>query len=84
MSTRPKVIITDHDFADVELERDILEQAGAEVVALQAKSEQDLLDHASDCAAMINQYAYIGATTIAAMQRCQVIARYGDEYRPPK
>lgn len=77
MSTRPKVIITDHDFADVELERDILEQAGAEVVALQAKSEQDLLDHASDCAAMINQYAYIGATTIAAMQRCQVIARYG-------
>ncbi|WP_458526004.1 C-terminal binding protein [Onishia taeanensis] len=77
MSARPKVVITDYDFADVELEREILEQAGAEVVALQAKSEQDLLEHAHDCAAMINQYAYIGATTIAAMQQCQVIARYG-------
>ncbi|QWN35878.1 C-terminal binding protein [Cobetia sp. 4B] len=77
MPTRPKVIITDHDFADIELEREILEKAGAQVIALQAKSEQDLLEHAADCAAMINQYAYIGASTIAAMQRCQVIARYG-------
>ncbi|WP_435106064.1 C-terminal binding protein [Arhodomonas sp. AD133] len=77
MESKPKVVITDYDFDDVEIERRILEEAGAEVVALQAKSEQDLLAHARDCAAMINQYAFIGATTIAAMEQCQVIARYG-------
>lgn len=74
---RPKVVITDYDFGDVDVERGILEAAGAEVIALQSKSESDLLEAASDCAAMINQYARIGAKTIGAMQKCEVIARYG-------
>ena len=77
MTPKPKVVITDYDFDDVNIERDILEAAGAEVVTLQAKTEEDLLKHAPDCAAMINQYAYIGTKTISAMERCQVIARYG-------
>jgi D-3-phosphoglycerate dehydrogenase len=74
---RPKVVITDYDFGDVEVERAILEAAGAEVIALQSKSEDDLLEAAADCAAMINQYARIGAKTIDAMAKCEVIARYG-------
>jgi D-3-phosphoglycerate dehydrogenase len=74
---RPKVVITDFDYGDVEIERAILTEAGAEVVALQAKHEADLQDAARDCAAMITQYARIGAATIARMQRCRVIARYG-------
>jgi D-3-phosphoglycerate dehydrogenase len=74
---RPKVVITDYDFGDVEVERAILEAAGAEVIALQSKSEDDLLEAAADCAAIINQYARIGAKTIDAMAKCEVIARYG-------
>ena len=31
----------------------------------------------SDCDAVMNQYVRVGAKAIAAMQRCQVIARYG-------
>jgi D-3-phosphoglycerate dehydrogenase len=77
MASKPKVVITDYDFGDVEIERRILEAVGAEVVSLQAKSEQDLLNHARDCSAMISQYAFIGADTIAAMKQCQIIARYG-------
>ncbi len=77
MSAKPKVVITDYDYGDVEIERGILEAAGAEVVALQAKQESDLFEAARDCAAMINQYARIGAETIARMGRCKVIARYG-------
>lgn len=73
----PKVVITDYDFGDVRVERDILEAAGAEVIALQAKTEADLFDAAPDCAAMINQYARIGRDTISRMQKCEVIARYG-------
>ena len=74
---RPKVVITDYDFGDVSIETEILEAAGAEVIALQVKHEKDLLDVAPDCAAMMNQYARIGRETILQMQKCEVIARYG-------
>ena len=57
--------------------RSILEAVGAEVIALQAKTQEDLFDVAPHCAAMINQYARIGKETISRMQQCEVIARYG-------
>lgn len=71
------MVITDFDFGSIAIEREILEAVGAQVVALQAKSEQDLFDAAPYCAAMINQYARIGRETITRMQKCEVIARYG-------
>ncbi len=74
---RPKVVITDYDFGDVDVETEILEAAGAEVIALQAKRQEDLFDVAPHCAAMMNQYARIGKETITRMQKCEVIARYG-------
>lgn len=76
-SDRPRVVITDYDFGDVDVEKAILEAAGAEVIALQAKTEDDLAALAPDCAAMINQYARVGSDTIARMRKCEVIARYG-------
>lgn len=74
---RPKVIITDYDYGDIDIERAILEKVGAEVIGLQAKTEEDLFDAAKDCAAMMNQYARIGGETIRRMEKCEVIARYG-------
>lgn len=74
---RPKVVITDYDFGDVDVETEILKAAGAEVIALQAKQEEDLFDVAPHCAAMINQYARVGRETISRMKRCEVIARFG-------
>ncbi|WP_377189499.1 C-terminal binding protein [Ruegeria meonggei] len=74
---RPKVVITDYDFGDVTVETEILEAAGAEVIALQAKRQEDLFDVAPHCAAMMNQYARIGKETITRMRNCEVIARYG-------
>ncbi len=76
-SDRPKVVITDYDYGNVDVERAILEKVGAEVIALQAKSEADLFEAARDCSAMMNQYARIGGDTIARMDKCEVIARYG-------
>lgn len=77
MTRKPKVVITDYDYGDVDIERGILEAVGAQVVALQAKSEDDLLEAARGCDAIMNQYARVGARTIAVMERCRVIARYG-------
>ncbi len=74
---KPKVVITDYDFGDVAVETEILEAAGAEVIALQAKRQEDLFDLAPHCVAMMNQYARIGKETITRMRNCEVIARYG-------
>ena len=74
---RFKVVITDFDYGDNDIERAILEPIGAEIVALQAKIEDDLLEEMPDCDAVMNQYARVGARAIAAMRRCKVIARYG-------
>lgn len=71
------MVITDYDYGDVSVEKEILEAVGAEVVALQAKSEADLFEAAPDCAAMMNQYARIGDSVISRMKKCEVIARYG-------
>jgi D-3-phosphoglycerate dehydrogenase / 2-oxoglutarate reductase len=72
-----KVVITDYDYGDIAIERGILEHIGARVIGLQAKHEDDLLTVARDCDAMITQYARVGSLTIAAMEQCKVIARYG-------
>jgi len=77
MDEQPKVVITDYDFGDIDIEREILEAVGATVVGLQAKTESDLFEEARDCAAIMNQYARVGADTISRMGQCQVIARYG-------
>ena len=77
MHGKPKIVITDYDYGDVRIETEILEAAGAQVIALQAKTEKDLAEVAGDCFGMMNQYARIGAETIARMQQCRVIARYG-------
>jgi D-3-phosphoglycerate dehydrogenase len=74
---RFKVVITDFDYGDNDLERAVLEPIGAEIVARQAKREEDLFDVARDCDAIMNQYARVGANLIAVMERCKVIARYG-------
>src|SRR5262249_52175693 len=46
-------------------------------IAVNAKSEEDLLAHVRDCDAVITQYVRIGRKVIDAMQHCKVIARYG-------
>jgi D-3-phosphoglycerate dehydrogenase len=77
MHNKPKIVITDYDYGDVSIETEILEAAGGQVIALQVKTEKDLAEVARDCFGMMNQYARIGAETIARMQNCRVIARYG-------
>ena len=72
-----KVVITDFDYGDNDIERSVLEPIGARVVALQAKREEDLLEAARDCDGIMNQYARVGARIIEVMEKCRVIARYG-------
>ena len=74
---KAKVVIADYDYGDVDIERSIVTAAGFELVAAQAKSEDDVIAVASDADAVLTQYAEIGKRAIASFKRCKVIARYG-------
>lgn len=71
------VVIADYDFGNADIERDIIEGAGFELVAAQCKSEGDVIAAARDAVGVITQYARVGARAVEAFTRCQVIARYG-------
>src|SRR5262245_703582 len=73
----PKVVIADYDYGDVDIERSIVTAAGFELVAAQAKSEEDVIAVASDADAVLTQYAEIGKRAIDRFTRCKIIARYG-------
>lgn len=76
MTDTLKVVVSDYDYGDVDIERSVVEAAGFELIAAQAKSEEELIA-VGDASAILCQYAYVGAQTIAALPNLKVIARYG-------
>ena len=71
------VVIADHDFGDVNIERGIVEAAGLHLTAAHCKSEDDVIGLGRNAEAIIAQYAPITARVIEGLTRCKVIARYG-------
>ena len=74
---RFKVYISDFDYPDNEIEKEVLEPIGAEVIGLQCKTGEGLADMAADADAILQQYATIPRETIEKLNRCKVICRYG-------
>lgn len=75
-----KVLITDYDFADLELERALCRDAGIEVVTAQCRSEQDVIDASAGCQGLLVQYAPVNARVFAARPEIRVVSRYGAGY----
>lgn len=74
---KPKVVVTDYAFPDLNIEQEILSAAGCEVVGRQCKTEADLIALCRDADAVITQFARVNAGVIGAMARARVIVRYG-------
>jgi D-3-phosphoglycerate dehydrogenase len=74
---RLKVVVTDYEYPNLDQERRVVEEFGAELVPCQCKSEDDLITQAADADALLNQYALLTSRVIAALKRCKVIVRYG-------
>lgn len=75
-----KVAITDYTFPSLEIERDILEAAGCQVVSGQCKTPDELIALVADADAVITQFAPVNSDVVAAMQQARVIVRYGIGY----
>ncbi|MCL5987268.1 MAG: C-terminal binding protein [Actinobacteria bacterium] len=74
---RLKIVFTDYDYPDIDIEKDILEELDCEIVVLQTKDEQKIISECSDADALIVQYAPITKNVIDNLQKCKVISRYG-------
>ncbi len=73
----PKVLVTDHTFAPLDIEQRILEPLGAVLDARQCKSAEQLLPLVADADAVLTQFSPVNAQVIAAMKKVRVIVRYG-------
>jgi phosphoglycerate dehydrogenase-like enzyme len=75
-----KVLYTDYDYLDVSLERDIFRQAGIELLEAQCRTEQEVIDAARDCRALLVQYAPVTERAFAALPRLGICSRLGAGY----
>ncbi len=79
----PRVVVTDHVFADLDATREVLEPLGAEVALAPAADEQTLVDLCAEGAdGLLVCFATVGPRVVhaAADAGCRVIARYGIGY----
>jgi D-3-phosphoglycerate dehydrogenase len=73
----PKVLVTDHTFDPLDIEKRILEPFGAFIDAHQCKTVEQLLPRVADADAVLTQFSPVSAQVIAAMKHVRVIVRYG-------
>jgi D-3-phosphoglycerate dehydrogenase len=72
-----RVLFTEQDYPDVELERDVLEAAGLELVLGNCKTEDELITAGKDIDAFLIQYAPITERMIEALPHLGLISRIG-------
>ncbi len=75
-----RVLIADFDYADVDLERGILEGAGLEVIEAQCRTEDDVIEAGRGVVALLTQYAPITAGVLAGLPELGLVVRYGVGY----
>lgn len=72
-----KFLITDYDFPDVELEKELLADAGFEVKVAQCRSEDDVIREGRGCAGLLAQYAPMNARVFEALPEVRIVSRFG-------
>ena len=75
-----KILITDYDFKDLDLEFELYRDAGIEIVTAQCKTEDDVIAAAAGCLGLLVQYAPIGARVFAARPEIRIVSRCGAGY----
>jgi D-3-phosphoglycerate dehydrogenase len=78
--TRPRVVVTDYTFPDLSREQAAAERLGAEFIACQCKSAQDVTRAVAGATVAIVQFAPLTAAGIAGMAAGGGIVRYGIGY----
>ncbi|HEX4000143.1 MAG TPA: C-terminal binding protein [Pirellulales bacterium] len=77
MKTDKKVLLTDYAWANLDIERRILNEAGAELVAAEATDAATLAAAAVNADAIMTNWAKVSEPVIAAARRLRIISRLG-------
>jgi len=72
-----RVIITDCDHKDINIETEVFEQAGVEFKLLQCRKEDDLIRQCGGAEVFLNQYAPITGRVMASLPELKLVVRYG-------
>jgi len=72
-----KVVITEAEYKSFEIEKEELNEVGAELIVGQCKTEDEIIQIAKDADGLIVQCASITRRVIESLKKCKVIARYG-------
>lgn len=74
-----KVVITDHCFPHIELERDVIESAGYVLESIQpiCKTEDDIIAACGNADALLVQWAPVTRRVLQALPNVRCIVRYG-------
>ncbi len=73
----PRVLFSDYEYPDLDLERKLFEGAGTELVAAQCRTESDVIEAAAGCAGILVQYAPITERVLAALPQLGIVSRIG-------
>ena len=72
-----QILFADHDFPNLDLERDIFSSAGLELKVSQCNQEGQVVDAAQGCVGILLQYAPITAAVVSALPQLGIVSRIG-------
>src|SRR5262245_29391071 len=72
-----RVLFSDNEFPDIELERGLFAAVGAELATAQCKTEDDVIAAARDCFGILLQYAPITERVVSALPGLGIVSRIG-------
>ncbi|MCI0528437.1 MAG: C-terminal binding protein [Nitrospira sp.] len=72
-----RVVATDYNFGDLNVENEVLSEINVEVVPNQCRTEEEVIEACRTADGILNQAVPMPRRIIMALERCQVISRYG-------
>ena len=72
-----KVLLSDHEYVDLEPERKLYAAAGVEFIAGSCRTEDDVIKAAAGCAGILLQYAPITERVLSSLPQLGIVSRIG-------
>jgi D-3-phosphoglycerate dehydrogenase len=73
----PTVLVTDYAWPSLDIEREVLAGAGAQLIVAETGVEAELVELAAGVDAILTCFGPVTAAVLDAAPRCRVVARYG-------
>jgi D-3-phosphoglycerate dehydrogenase len=76
----PRILYSDSDYSNLDLERALFGAAGVEVVVGRCRTEDDVIAQGRGCKAILTQYAPVTARVLDALPDVGIVSRIGAGY----